>query len=317
MKDFNVYGPDFPTFLAGVTRSLWEGRGLDEPLMRDIHPQVILRDAQGIGTGPAAVGAEVLSTLAACPQLRMLTEDVVWSGSAAVGWLGSQRTLAFGRADGAGPFGAASGRALRWRVMTDAYAKSQRISDIWQVRDTGAVLRQLDLDPRAWALAQLGRCDPETQPFRPAADIQGPYTGTGNADQWGVAFADLLARIMQGAFSVIPEQYDRACQLEYPGGATEHGHAAAEAFWLGLRAAFPSATFTVHHRIGMEEPLLPPRAALRWSLDGRHDGWGPFGPPTGRDVHVMGISHAEFGPWGLRREWSLFDTAAVWMQLVG
>lgn len=317
MKDFKGYAPDFPSFLGAVARTLWDGRGLDEPLARDIHPQVILRDASGIGFGPAAVGGEVLSTLAACPDLRMLPEDVVWSGSAAVGWLGSQRALACGRHTAPGLFGPPTGRALRWRVMTDAYAKAQRISDIWQVRDTGAILRRLGLEPRAWAEARQAGLDPETQPFRPAIDIQGPYTGTGNADQWGVAFADLLGRVMQGGFSVIPDQYDRACQLEQPGGITEHGPAAAEAFWLGLRAAFPSAVFTVHHRIGMEEPLLPPRAALRWSLDGRHEGWGMFGAPTGRPVHVMGISHAEFGPSGLRREWTVLDEAAIWMQIVG
>jgi hypothetical protein len=65
----------------------------------------------------------------------------------------------------------------------------------------------------------------------------------------------------------------------------------------------------------VEDRLMPPRAALRWSLTGRHDGWGPFGRPSGAEVHVMGMSHAEFGPAGLRREWTLYDEAAVWMQI--
>ena len=57
------------------------------------------------------------------------------------------------------------------------------------------------------------------------------------------------------------------------------------------------------------------RAAVRWSLDGRHDGYGAFGAPTGAPVHVMGITHAEFGPWGLRREFTLFDEIAIWKQI--
>ena len=85
---------------------------------------------------------------------------------------------------------------------------------------------------------------------------------------------------------------------------------------MGLRSAFPSATFTLHHSIGIEAPLMPPRAALRWSLDGRHDGWGLFGAPSGAEVHVMGMSHAELGPGGVRREWTLIDEAAVWMQVL-
>jgi hypothetical protein len=66
----------------------------------------------------------------------------------------------------------------------------------------------------------------------------------------------------------------------------------------------------------MEEPNMPPRAALRWSLTGKHDGWGTFGAPTGAEVYVMGISHAEFGPRGLRREWTLYDETAIWMQIL-
>ena len=61
-----------------------------------------------------------------------------------------------------------------------------------------------------------------------------------------------------------------------------------------------------------EDPLLSPRAAVRWALTGRHDGWGLFGAPTGANLHVWGISHAEFGPWGLRRECVLFDEVQIW-----
>ncbi len=101
---------------------------------------------------------------------------------------------------------------------------------------------------------------------------------------------------------------------------TVHGHRPVDRFWMGLRASFPSAEFTVAHCIGREDKTMPPRAALRWSLSGTHDGWGMFGKPTGADVHVMGITHAEFGSFGaeqptLRREWTLIDETAIWKQI--
>ena len=68
--------------------------------------------------------------------------------------------------------------------------------------------------------------------------------------------------------------------------------------------------------IGRDDPGFSPRAALRWSLTGTHDGWGAFGPPSGAEIHVMGLSHAEFGPWGLRREYVLYDETAIWKQVV-
>ena len=120
---------------------------------------------------------------------------------------------------------------------------------------------------------------------------------------------------MAADLASIPAVYDRGVQLEMPGGVTGHGWAAADGFWMRLRSAFPSAEFRIHHRIGREDPLMPPRAALRWSLWGKHDGFGAFGPPTGAPVYILGLSHAEFGPRGLRREWVLYDETAIWTQI--
>lgn len=61
---------------------------------------------------------------------------------------------------------------------------------------------------------------------------------------------------------------------------------------------------------------MPPRAAIRWGLHGKHDGWGSFGVPTGAEVYVMGACHVEFGPWGLRREYVLLDETSVWKQIL-
>jgi hypothetical protein len=121
---------------------------------------------------------------------------------------------------------------------------------------------------------------------------------------------------MGAEMSAIATDYDRGCHLEYPGGITAHGRAPAERLWMGLRAALPAAEFTIHHQIGNEDPKMPPRAAVRWSLHGKHDGWGMFGAPTGAEVHVMGINHAELGPRGIRREYALFDETAVWKQII-
>ncbi|NBB98230.1 MAG: nuclear transport factor 2 family protein, partial [Alphaproteobacteria bacterium] len=160
--------------------------------------------------------------------------------------------------------------------------------------------------------------------FTPEIDLAGPYTGRGNSNEWGARLADTLTRLMSADMAAIAQVYDRAANLVYPGGVETTSHDGAERFWMGLRAAFPSARFTLHHIIGRDDPLMPPRAAVRWSLDGTHDGWGSFGPPTGARVHVMGATHAEFGPWGgvegrhgwgIRRDYTLFDETAIWKQI--
>ena len=173
----------------------------------------------------------------------------------------------------------------------------------------------MGVDPKRYAAEQIeaeGGAELAPRPFAPAADIRGRYLARGNEHEVGLRYEDILQRLMSSEFAAIESEYDRAVHLELPGGITTRGWAAADAFWVGLRSSFPNATFTVHHRIGRSDPEMAPRSAIRWSLDGVHDGWGAFGAPTGAPVHVMGISHAEFGPWGLRREYTLYDEAAIW-----
>ncbi|MCA0994127.1 ester cyclase [Alloyangia pacifica] len=329
MQGFDQQFRDFPDYLRKLAAGVWTRRSLDlgaagasesdagneRGLAAHWHPQVILRRPQGIGFGPEALRAEVLELASALPDLSVQTEDVLCSGAPKSGLLGAQRLLFSATHAGEGVFGTPSGRRLRFRALAELHAKDNRVADLWAVRDTGALLRQLGLSVRDWARFRIAGHDPETQPFRPEVDVQGPYSARGNDNHWGQGFAALLAQMMDGGFSGAAAQYDPAARLDCPGGQALRGPQGAERFWLGLRASFPSARFELHHCLGEEVALMPPRAALRWSLTGRHEGWGAFGRPTGARVHVMGLSQAEFGPGGLRREWSLYDEAAVWMQI--
>ena len=307
---------DVPDYIIGITKEIWEDRGVSA-LHEYYHEDIVVRSPASVVVGNDDVIAATLATLAEFPDRALLGEDVMHATSEH-GTLSSHRLISMATHTGDGMYGAATGRRLRYRILADCHVAGGRIDDEWLVRDQGAIVRQMGLEPRAWAadlIAREGGRDACVRPLTPETDRPGPYSGRGNDDVWGGRLADIVTRIMGADLAVIPRSYDRAAQLEYPGGVTGHGHEAADRFWLGLRAAFPGAAFELHHVIGMDEPLNPPRAAVRWSLWGRHSGWGAFGTPTGAMVHVMGITHAEFGPRGLRREWTLYDETAIWKQI--
>ena len=312
------FDPDFqtyPDYLMHVMHAIWDARGLAVAARKYLHQQLIRRSPLGMDFGPEGTAREASDMLAMFPDLQMLTEDVIWAGTPQRGFLGSQRMCCKGSYSNSGKFGSARGNAITYRMIIDSYAKANRISDQWMVQDTGAILRQLGWDIPSWVQSIKPHIDPDHMPFLPQNDELGPYTNTGQPSEWGDVQKDILTRIMAGDGNVIRAQYDRACQLTYPGGRSAIGWAEAEAFWLGLRGAMPDAQFEIHHVIGSEDILMPARAAVRWSLSGKHTGWGTFGAPSGVDLHVMGITHVEFGPWGLRREWTLFDEAAVALQI--
>lgn len=218
-----------------------------------------------------------------------------------------------------GQFGPATGKHWVARVIADCAVRDDTIYDEWLVRDYGGIVRQMGLDPREYAASLIAaEGGPQTAKpmFTPAIDVDGDYKGTGNDNAWGAKYASIVQRIMDKDFDAINKDFDRAVIGEYAGAKTSIGRERCLEFWVGLRSSFPNATFKIHHQIGMDADMLSPRASIRWSLDGSHDGWGSFGAPTGVPVHVFGMSHAEFGPWGLRREFALFDEVAIWKQIL-
>jgi predicted ester cyclase len=318
MKGFDPKFRDFPDYILGITREIWEDRGI-ATLHRYYAPGIVVRSPASVVVGNDRVIAATMATLAEFPDRTLLGEDVIWSGTPETGMLSSHRLLSTATHLGSGAYGPATGRRLTYRIIADCHAKDNRIDDEWLIRDQGAIVRQMGWEPEAFARDQIAReGGPEAcvRPLSPGTDRPGPYTGTGNDNEWGQRHADLLTRIMAADFAAIPQAYDRAATLHYPGHVTDHGPGPADRFWMSLRAAFPDATFTIHHRIGRDDPLMPPRSALRWSLHGTHSGWGAFGAPSGAEVYILGLSHAEHGPWGLRRDFTLFDETAVWKQIL-
>jgi hypothetical protein len=321
VKGFDPKFLDLPDFIVSMTKEIWEDRHIDE-LRHYYTPTIPVRSPDGVVVGNLAVIDATRATLAEFPDRELLGEDVIWSGNEEEGFLSSHRIFSTATHTGDGEFGPATRTRLGYRVIADCAAKDNQIYDEWLVRDKGAIVRQLGIDPRAFAAAQIaaeGGSDSANQPLSAAADVPPVYTGLGNDDEFGTAYADLLNHVFDGGSvdsAIIEGRYDRAVQLELPGGRTAHGWSDAAAFWSGLRTSFPDARFAIHHKIGRDDRGMPGRAAIRWSLTGLHAGAGAFGPPTGANVSVMGISHAEFGPRGLHREFVLFDETAIWKQIL-
>ncbi len=305
-------------YILGITKEIWEDRGI-ATLHRYYAPDVIVRSPGGLVEGNGAVIAATMATMAEIPDRRLLGEDVIWADDGEGGFLSSHRILSTGTHGGDGVYGPATGIRFRYRVIGDCATSDNQIYDEWIIRDQGSILRQLGSHPREFARSQIereGGLEVATAPLDTWVHPPSRYKGRGNDHEAGVRYEALLEAIMEADFAAVSTGYDRAVQAELPGGTTVHGRSEVEQFWIGLRSALPSAEFTVHHRIGRSDNMLPPRAAVRWTLNGIHSGWGAFGPPSGAQVCVMGICHAEFGPYGLRREWVLIDETTIWKQIL-
>ena len=323
MKGFSQEWKDFPDYILGVTNEIWEQRGVGT-LNHYYSDDIPVRSPMGIQVGNQQVMAATMATIHEFPDRELFGEDVIWSDDPDYGLLSSHRIITTGTHLRDGGFGKASGKKFKIRVLADCAAKDNTIYDEWLIRDYGGIVRQLGMKPRKYAknlIAIEGGADSCAKPFTPAIDIEGGYNSRGNDNEWGSRYASTLSSMMANDFHHIKKDYDRAVTTEYAGGSSGISWASVDGFWLGLRSSFPNAEFKIHHQIGMDGDMLPPRASIRWSLDGKHEGWGTFGRPTGADVHVMGMCHAEYGPFGdggstIRKECALYDEIAIWKQIL-
>ena len=224
MAGFDPRWADPAAYILGVTREIWEDRGI-ATLQRSYAADIPVRSPGGVSVGRDGVIAATMATLAEFPDRFLLGEDVIWSLAEEGGFLSSHRILSTATHAGDGVFGPATGKRLQYRVIADCAARADQIYDEWLVRDLGAIVRQMGWEPKHYGAGQIADEGGPDRSRAPAADVAGPYRGAGNDHPVGHRYADLLGRIMAADLATVARDYDRAAQLELPGGVTGHGHA--------------------------------------------------------------------------------------------
>jgi hypothetical protein len=84
MTGFDSRWTDFPAYIIGITKEIWEERGL-ATLNHYYAKDIIVRMANGITVGNAGVIAGTMATLAEFPDRTLLADDVVWCGTPETG----------------------------------------------------------------------------------------------------------------------------------------------------------------------------------------------------------------------------------------
>jgi len=112
MKGFSNRFKDFPDYIIGVTKEIWEDRGVGT-LNHYYAPDIPVRSPMGIQRGNQAVIASTMATIHEFPDRELLGEDVIWSGNEDDGFLSSHRLLTTATHTQDGAFGPATGK--HWR----------------------------------------------------------------------------------------------------------------------------------------------------------------------------------------------------------
>ncbi len=308
-----------PDFIYGITREIWEDRGIGGKLDKYYAPDILLRAATGFTGSNKGVTAQTLQTLHQFPNRQLVGEDVIWTGAKDGSFLSSHRLTSVMRHTGDGLLGKAQGRMVRSRIIADCWVRDQVVVEEWLVRDQAAFARCLGLEPKALARETADRELRNAQPisfFVPAHDKPSKFRFEIEDDPAIAVLVKGLTRLWGAKeTSVIRDLYFHGAALHAPGGDVLYGHGDIDTFALGYLASFPDAAFNIETARINRDPEQPLRIAVRWSLTGTHSGFGHFGEPTGAPVYVMGMSHFNMTGGRVAAEYMVTDEVSIWKQI--
>lgn len=316
LPGFDPQYADLVDYIVTITERIWERSDMGH-IHDTYEPDVIVHTGLGTSHGIDGVIAGSIHMLAGFPDRRMAAEDVIATGDSEAGYRSGHLINNTATHDGPGTFGEPTGLPVRFFAIAECAAKNNKIYEEWLVRDTVAIAEQLELDPIDLALDATIPAGFKPTPPGPAhaSDLE---VVSASQDHPAVQAAlGLLDGTINGRhFNRVAELYDDATVTWVPGHVELHGADPFRRFLLTLVAPFPDAFLDVQ-RVDVNEQDGLTRVAVRWYLRGTHKLEGRFGPPTGRPIDALGISHIHVQDGRVVRHYFVLDELALLTTLHG
>lgn len=314
LRGFDSDYVDIVDYIIRCTHRIWEDRAPGH-IHSHYAEDVRIETSDGIVRGVNAVVAASLQTMAAFPDVRLYGDDVIWGGDDEAGFHTSHRIFWVARNLGAGRYGPPTGRRIARYGIAHCLVRENRIVEEWIARDEMALVLQLGLEPHALARRLAGEEAAAGRPH-PLADRPLVSSTPSTAPEDVVAATHERFDVLwnRRRFDRLAEFYTSGLRVDFPAGRVLWGRAVLRAALTELLAPFSDATVEIDHVAAVGGGSYR-RVATRWTLRGTHSGAGRYGPPTGRPIAIMGISHQIIEGGRVRREWCCFDEFALLKQL--
>jgi predicted ester cyclase len=314
---------DFVDYIIRCTHRIWEEKNIG--LCRTHYSDdCVMHTLAGETVGAEQVTQNTINSLAGSADRQVIGEDVIWSHDDDERLYSSHRIMS--RSTHMGDdllLGAASMRAAGVMTIADCACRENRIVEEWLVRDNLAAVWQAGLD--GWTVAR--------------AQAEADAEGDQKRHAWR---AEAIAQTREGAEVAIPEGHPAALPAQMLATAFREDNfgSAAEAlspcvevrwpsnragygrgYWVGcmtqLRGALHDVAYRLEHIAARPLPGDDIAVALRWSLTGTHKGGGVWGPPSGKQLYILAVSHYAIRGGAIVEDATVFDELAILRQIAG
>ncbi|WP_420628503.1 ester cyclase [Candidatus Leptofilum sp.] len=323
MRGFEETYVDIIDYIVRITHRIWEEKDIGYIYDTYAHNSRVV-DGFGLQYGRDKIVADTVHTINAFPNIRLFADEIVWAGDDEMGFHTSHRTVIKGTNTGMSRFGLPTGRPIELWVIANCVALDNEIFEEWVLYDNADMVRQLGFDLREMARKfgnlRLGSelppttFEPERLPGqgKPVLRVYEPGQSLDVADFLETAYHNALNRRM---LQSLYDSHAANVRVLSSNGRRLYGRAQFQAFLLSLLATFPDLAFQIDDLYWMGNDDEGYRTAMRWSIVGKHDGWGIYGAPTGRPVQMWGITQHEIKDGRITQEWFMFNEFAVMQQI--
>ena len=303
-------------FIYDITEEIWENKQVEN--IRNYYAlDVIVRSPSVTSYDCDTVVQATYKTLEQFPDRELIGEDVISCGSKAGTYLSSHRILSTGTHLGDGFYGKATGKKIIYRVIADCLVVNNIIVEEWIIRDEASILIQLGFNVRNFVEQKIndGSFSKTDIEFTKNAFVQ-KYILNDCQNEYALKYKDYFTKLINKNTLSLKDYYDRAAQLYWIGGELIYTREKIFEKWNTFLSCFEILKYEVSSNISLSQNRMRPRSALRWRLVCKHNSNGCYGSATNKEIEIYGIAHAEFGKYGIVREFILIDEISIWKQIL-
>jgi len=327
LDGFDDIYTDIVDYIVRCTHKIWDERDIGLIYTHYTH-NCVLYGTLGTIYNREDVVRDTIQRLVSLPERRGMATQVLWRGNDVDGFYTSHLVTGSGRHTQFGHYGPPTGRTFVSRTIADCMIHRNKIYREWVVADTMTIIKQLGLDPNAFA-EKLAKASFDkgmlSLDIGENRRLLGQYPPEAEADV-SIAHDEIEAETLRWLhevfnkrmFGKIKDVYAPTCQYHGPLMKELYGVAAVTHQHLGLIGSIPDAAYMPQHICSNPCEEGGVKVAVRWLMEGHHLGYGilqDLGEPTGARLQVMGMTHYHYKDGKIVDEWNVYDELSLLTQV--
>lgn len=313
---------DVVDYIEKSTSWIWDSKnpGL---IYRFYTPLTVVHTSDGTTFGRDTVIENSIKKMAAFPDIKDHVEDTIWTGNDRDGYLTSMRWTWIARNTGWGIYGAPTNRRVIVEGIANCVVRGENIIEEWVVYNEVSLLRQLGINVRAYLhqLAGEGALAPDAAGDVDRLLAQDPPPPMPAAQGRDLDVEHFVRRHAHEVWNrrmigMVDEFYAPNALVHSTSDRELYGSGDVKQDVLATISMLPDCRKFVDEVYWNRDGENTYRVASRWTVVGTNTGPSRYGPPTGRRVRIMGITHQRIDHGRVVEEWTQYGEFSLLKQLL-